>query len=302
MDSSSVWKGLVFGGTASCIAEVVTMPMDVCKTRMQIQNKLKPQYSGMVNALVKISSEEGASALWKGLKPALLRQASYGSLRYGLYTPLKKALAPSDGTAESLPMYKRVLAGATSGAIASGVANPTDLVKVRMQAAHGGQSSSLTRAFADIVKSKGVLGLYKGSSATVARATVLAAVELSSYDFFKQKLRPFVAEGPVLHFSTALCSGFFAALASSPFDVAKSRIMNNAPSGGAQAYSGILDVFYKTVRTEGVFSLWYGGVMYCVFSYVFSTVCICLRTLFVPDAGLGMGLYQTSYVLVRAWS
>jgi hypothetical protein len=264
MDSSSVWKGLVFGGAASCVAECVTMPMDVCKTRMQIQNTLKPQYNGVVNALLKISREEGASALWKGLKPALLRQASYGSLRYGLYTPLKNLLAgdSSSGTS-SLPIYKKVLAGAMSGAMASLVANPTDLIKVRMQAAHnGGQgsSSSLAQAFADIVKSKGVVGLYKGSSATVSRATVLAAVELSSYDFFKDLIRPFAAEGPVLHFSTAVCSGFLAALASSPFDVAKSRIMNNAPSGGALAYSGIGDVFVKTVKSEGPLALWYSGV------------------------------------------
>lgn len=37
MDSSNVWKGLAFGGTASCIAEAFTLPVDVVKTRLQLQ-------------------------------------------------------------------------------------------------------------------------------------------------------------------------------------------------------------------------------------------------------------------------
>jgi len=37
---------------------------------------------------------EGVGALWKGIEPALWRQASYGSLRYGLYAPIKEQIAP----------------------------------------------------------------------------------------------------------------------------------------------------------------------------------------------------------------
>ena len=31
MDSKNVWKGLAFGGFASCVAEVCTLPIDVVK-------------------------------------------------------------------------------------------------------------------------------------------------------------------------------------------------------------------------------------------------------------------------------
>ena len=89
------------------------------------------------------------AALWKGLEPALWRQASYGSLKYGLYAPIKRALAGDgsgggggDGSGGGgggggkgePPLRTKIVAGALSGAIAQGAANPTDLVKVRMMA------------------------------------------------------------------------------------------------------------------------------------------------------------------------
>merc|ERR1719487_1324805 len=40
----------------------------------------------------KMVKSEGPGALFKGLPPALVRQSTYGSLRYGLYTPMKDML------------------------------------------------------------------------------------------------------------------------------------------------------------------------------------------------------------------
>lgn len=82
MESKSVWKGLVYGGFASCMAEIVTLPIDVTKVRLQLQGELGAarQYRGFFDAIVKIPRTEGIGALWKGMAPALLRQASYGRL------------------------------------------------------------------------------------------------------------------------------------------------------------------------------------------------------------------------------
>ena len=43
------------------------------------------QYRNTFHALISVGKEEGISALYKGLKPALLRQATYGGLRVGFY-------------------------------------------------------------------------------------------------------------------------------------------------------------------------------------------------------------------------
>lgn len=98
---------------------------------------------------------------------------------------------------------------------------------------------------------------------TIGRATVLAAVEMSSYDEIKNRL---IAAGLIKDktamgvFTCAVASGFFCAVFSSPFDVVKSRVMGQpvGPDGVGKLYTGMIDCFSKSVRNEGVFSLWKG--------------------------------------------
>jgi solute carrier family 25 uncoupling protein 8/9 len=258
MESKSVWKGLLYGSCASMIGDIVTMPVDVTKTRLQLSGMGgKTVYSGFFDCLVGTAKAEGVSALWKGIEPAMWRQFSYGGLRYGLYAPIKNIVAP-EGT--DLTLTKKIFAGGMSGTIAQAVANPCDLVKIRMQADGMGGSAPRYRwflgALATIAKEDGVAGLYKGLSANVGRASTLAAAEMASYDTLKPIMADnFSLEGLPLHFATANGAGFIAAFVANPFDVAKSRLMN----GGAE-YSGMVDCMTRTAKNEGVAALWKGFI------------------------------------------
>jgi len=88
-------------------------------------------YAGSIDCASKLVKADGVGALFKGLPPALVRQSTYGSMRYGFYTPIRDMLGIEPG--KPVPLWKKIVAGAGSGAIASALANPTDLVKVRMQ-------------------------------------------------------------------------------------------------------------------------------------------------------------------------
>lgn len=46
----------------------------------------------MIDCLFKISKEEGPRALYSGIWPALLRQSTYGTIKFGAYYTLKKYL------------------------------------------------------------------------------------------------------------------------------------------------------------------------------------------------------------------
>jgi solute carrier family 25 (mitochondrial carrier), member 14/30 len=66
--------------------------------------------------------------------PAVLRQATYGTIKFGTYYSLKKAIAArrADGGAiEHLPT--NTFCAAFAGGLSSAIANPTDVLKVRMQ-------------------------------------------------------------------------------------------------------------------------------------------------------------------------
>ena len=92
-------KPFVFGGLAACLAEFATFPIDTAKTRLQLQGQAAERratgtvatvrYRGMLHCLKTILTQEGVPVLYSGIHPALLRQAVYGTFKYGLYFTTK---------------------------------------------------------------------------------------------------------------------------------------------------------------------------------------------------------------------
>lgn len=251
---------------ASCIAETATAPIDVVKVRLQLQGEMGATrlYSGAFDCFRKVVANEGARGLYKGLSAALLRQATYGSIRFGVYEPIKSALlSERERQAGVVPLYKKVASGMASGAVSSGLCTPTDLVKVRMQADKDGtRYRGVFSAFREIARTEGLAGLYEGVSPTVQRAMLVAAVELSTYDDIKTALivNGILGDHVGTHFTASLIAGFLATFVSSPTDVIKSRVMNQEklPDGRPARYTGTVDCAVKSVRAEGLFSLWKG--------------------------------------------
>merc|ERR1712025_1456888 len=70
----------------------------------------------------------------------------------------------------------------------------------------------------------------------------------------------FSGEGLPVTVATAFVSGYVSTVASSPFDVVKSRVMGQPvdASGRGTLYSGMTDCFIKSVRNEGPMSLYRG--------------------------------------------
>lgn len=71
-DVFELLKGFAAAGTAACIAEAVTIPIDTAKVRLQLQGglavagKQTGAYSGTVDCIRRICVDEGVGALFKG--------------------------------------------------------------------------------------------------------------------------------------------------------------------------------------------------------------------------------------------
>lgn len=243
------------------VAECITIPIDTVKVRLMLQGELgaKKQYNGGVHAFRTILKNEGPQGLFKGLAPAVLRQSIYGTFRYGSYDQIKNELGATGG---NIPIWKKVLASCFAGGMGSFLAVPCDLVKIRMQAdAAGTRYKSTMSAFAEVAKKEGVKGMWRGAGPTVSRAAVGAMTELPVYDEVKSAAinAGIVQPGIQSHLFSALCAGFFSTFWMNPFDVAKSRIMNqHITASGSPTYTGLMDCFGKTIKSEGVASLWKG--------------------------------------------
>ncbi|OXB57142.1 hypothetical protein ASZ78_000543 [Callipepla squamata] len=211
------WKPFVYGGLASIVAEFGTFPVDLTKTRLQVQGQSadarfrEVRYRGMFHALFRICREEGGRALYSGIAPALLRQASYGTIKIGIYQSLKRlfverleellacSVQPVDLLFASLgsdflfliadeTLLINVICGVVSGVISSALANPTDVLKIRMQAQGSLFQGGMIGSFIDIYQQEGTRGLWRGVVPTAQRAAIVVGVELPVYDITKKHL------------------------------------------------------------------------------------------------------------------
>ncbi|XP_071838207.1 kidney mitochondrial carrier protein 1-like [Apostichopus japonicus] len=252
-----------------------TFPLDLTKTRLQVQgqqfeaNFKSVKYRGMLHAMRVIATEEGFGALYFGIRPALLRQASYGTLKIGCYHMFKRLTVenPEDET-----LLVNVICGVSAGILSSAVCTPTDVLKVRMQAQGAGFSSSgMFHSFAIIFQEEGPRGLWRGVVPTAQRAAIVAGVELPVYDFTKKQLiqRKILSDNIYTHLAASFMAGLTGAIASNPVDVIRTRLMNQKnfrrsideiPEVMHFKYKNSFDCLVKTIQYEGPMALYKGFI------------------------------------------
>ncbi|XP_033746008.1 mitochondrial substrate carrier family protein ucpB-like [Pecten maximus] len=272
IENEQLWR-FVLAGISNMSAATITNPVDVIKIRMQLENELASQkgieilrnryYDGFIKGGVRIVSDEGVRGLYKGVVPSLMREGSYSTIRIGAYEPVKVLFGATDPA--HTPLWKKICAGALTGAIGSSIAVPTDLVKVRMQGCTKlvGETSryrSTFSAFAEIIRENGMRGLYVGVGPTVKRAAILTATQVPTYDHTKHTIlnAGWMTEGAPLHVVSSMVAGFMTALTTSPVDVVKTRVMNQQQNN--KMYKSAFDCFFKTLRSEGLHGLYKGFI------------------------------------------
>lgn len=216
------------------------------------------KYKNLVHGITVICQEEGLrKGIFKGIEASCAREASYSSLRLGLYEPIKRAIGT--GTGKDTQTWKKFAAGGLSGAIGSAIANPADLLKTRMQASPAGEHMPLKWHINDIYRAKGFFGFYVGVGPTVIRATLLNGTKLGTYDSIKHKIIDdgYMKDGKPCQFVASVFAGFFMTCVTSPMDNIKTRVMNQY--GDKKKYNGIIDCAQKMVRHEGGFIAFYRG-------------------------------------------
>lgn len=118
---------LVLGATAGCLACFLTNPLEVVKTRLQLQGELQPPgtyprpYRGVLRAAVAVCRADGLRGLQKGLAAGLLYQGLMNGVRFYCYSHAEDAgwTGYPGGT---------VAAGAVAGAVGAIVGSPAYLV------------------------------------------------------------------------------------------------------------------------------------------------------------------------------
>lgn len=259
---------LLTAGTAACIADLFTFPLDTTKVRLQVQGEggsCALQGRGVLGTLFYIGKHEGPSSLYSGIVPGLQRQMAFSAIRIGAYDMVKNKYMEISGVSGGLQlMGVRVAAGVTTGTLAILAAQPTDVVKVRMQVAGSTQQyKGVMDAYLTIGREEGLRnGLYRGTLPNIARNCIVNVGETVVYDAAKDGLisTGYMREGIACHFASAVVAGVTATLVASPVDVVKTRFMNS-PQG---RYRGALHCAQLTAQTEGLLAFYKGFTASCL--------------------------------------
>jgi len=170
--------------------------------------------------------------------------------------------------------------GGVSAAVAKTAAAPIERIKLliqnqdemlksgRLATPYGGIADCFKRVLAE----EGTVSLWRGNTANVIRYFPTQALNFAFKDQFKRMFNFKVdKDGYWVWFAGNLASGGLAGAASLTFvyslDYARTRLANDNKSsktGGARQFNGLVDVYKKTLATDGIQGLYRGFSISCV--------------------------------------
>lgn len=248
------------GGIAGATGATLVYPIDLVKTRMQNQRSSvvgEPlMYKNSIDCVKKVFRNEGFLGFYSGLGPQLLGVAPEKAIKLTVNDLVRgKAMDPVTG---QITLPWELFAGGAAGGCQVVFTNPLEIVKIRLQVAgeiakaEGGDR--VARGAVHIVRSLGLVGLYKGASACLLRDIPFSAIYFPAYAHLKKDTFHEGKGGKKLSFGETLAAaaiaGMPAAFLTTPADVIKTRLQVEARKGQA-TYKGIVDCFGKILKDEG---------------------------------------------------
>ncbi|KAM0869843.1 hypothetical protein ACQ4PT_040406 [Festuca glaucescens] len=289
----SASKYLIAGGIAGAASRTATAPLDRLKVIMQVQTTR----TTVAHAVKDIFIRGGLRGFFRGNGLNVVKVAPESAIRFYAYETLKEYIMKSKGENKSaVGASERLVAGGLAGAVAQTAIYPIDLVKTRLQtfSCESGKVPSLGALSRDIWKHEGPRAFYRGLVPSLLGIVPYAGIDLAVYETLKDASRTYIIKdsepGPLVQLGCGTVSGALGATCVYPLQVIRTRSelrtqksemcncihihkkslsqlfsRNNcrlqAQRGNSEAaYNGMSDVFWRTLKHEGV-SGFYKGIL-----------------------------------------
>lgn len=281
---TSIWlkhigMQIIAGGSAGCVEVSIMHPMDLIKTRFQLQsNEMwctnpKMQYTGIGDCMRKMYKAEGVGSFWKGIAAPLMVETPKRAWKFCTFENFKNALNYRGQDKQPSPLTYS-LAGFLAGATEGIIVNPFEAIKVKAQSntSHTSESPSTVAIARQIALEEGWYRgiISKGLTATMWRNGSFNMVYFGFYHSVKDYVPQF--SDPTAEFCRkfvfGLIAGTIASCVNIPFDVAKSRIQGPQPQVASSAwthepirkitYRQTVTSMIKIYKDEGFFALYKG--------------------------------------------
>ncbi|KAB1251410.1 p53-induced death domain-containing protein 1 [Camelus dromedarius] len=276
--TSGLTAKLINGGIAGLIGVTCVFPIDLAKTRLQNQQNGQRMYTSMSDCLIKTIRSEGYFGMYRGAAVNLTLVTPEKAIKLAANDFFRYQLS-KDG--QKLTLLKEMLAGCGAGTCQVIVTTPMEMLKIQLQdagrlaaqkkmlaaqaqlSAQGGTRPSVEAPAAprptaiqltrDLLRSRGLAGLYKGLGATLLRDVPFSIVYFPLFANLNQLGRPASGEKSPFYvsFLAGCVAGSTAAVAVNPCDVVKTRLQSLQRGVNEDTYSGFLDCARKILRNEG---------------------------------------------------
>nr|XP_050859000.1 mitochondrial glutamate carrier 1-like [Vespula vulgaris] len=264
---------IINGGIAGIIGVSVVFPLDLVKTRLQNQ-VIGPHgermYSSMFDCFKKTYKSEGYFGMYKGSGVNILLITPEKAIKLTANDTFRHYL--STGPGQQLPLQREMLAGGLAGACQIVITTPMELLKIQMQdagrvaaaARESGKTVPKVSALSltkDLLRQRGILGLYQGTGATALRDVTFSVIYFPLFARLNN-LGPKREDGSSVFWCSFLAgcvAGSTAALLVNPFDVIKTRLQAIKKAPGEPTYDGVIDCIRKTFVNEGTVAFFKGG-------------------------------------------
>uniref|UniRef100_A0A3Q3BRI9 Mitochondrial glutamate carrier 2 n=1 Tax=Kryptolebias marmoratus TaxID=37003 RepID=A0A3Q3BRI9_KRYMA len=299
---------LINGGVAGLVGVTCVFPIDLAKTRLQNQQGIQV-YKGMFDCLAKTVRSEGYFGCYRGAAVNLTLVTPEKAIKLAANDVFRQKLS-KDG---HLPLWGEVLAGCGAGTCQVVVTTPMEMLKIQLQdagrlspapapAAGPGpapsfvapppqtqpprpQRPSATGITVELLKTRGLAGLYKGAGATLMRDVPFSMIYFPLFANLNALGRGTTgsqadvqAKAPFWQsFMAGCCAGSVAAVAVTPLDVIKTRLQTLQKGEGEDTYRGILDCTKRIMRREGPSAFLKGAT--------------CRALVIAPLFGIAQGVY-----------
>jgi hypothetical protein len=176
------------------IASAISTPFELIKTQMQQSNKATTsgaaQFKNSFDCTFTLLRRHGPLAIYRGCTANTLREGVFLTTYFTTYEHVKQTAQAFLPGSVAVP-----IAGGCSGALGWLVSFPLDSIKSNIQAllvtaADGSMTKYNTFEVAkQILREKGVAGLYSGVAPSIMRAFIVSSWRFSAYEFTMYMLK-----------------------------------------------------------------------------------------------------------------
>lgn len=263
------------GGIAGVIGVTCVFPIDLVKTRLQNQEvgpKGEKMYTSMMDCFRKTRLREGLTGMYRGSAVNILLITPEKAIKLAANDFFRHHLLQRSSRTK-LSLTQEMVAGGSAGFCQIIVTTPMELLKIQLQDAGRVSAKSVTESAAvirtsatkiamELVRERGILGLYRGVGATMLRDVSFSVIYFPLFAHLNAlgPKRPATGESVFWTSFLAGCgAGSTAAFAVNPLDVVKTRLQVLKRAAGESSYTGVLDAVRQIYSKEGPLAFFKGA-------------------------------------------